>query len=163
MVDYYLVRLNCPSFSFLFTRLYNLLKAVGRKFPRVGLFVEKTYPYRSVLLFLFPLVYRLIGIAQSLIMSGEGEVKSSELETGLSLSKDHKALQVTSSSTLYKVWDICCTLKGKDNGRIGFDSLRQSRLGSLVAMIGLSTLMLTKCAFTRLTSSVVFVFPSIPS
>ncbi|KAL0008668.1 hypothetical protein SO802_010170 [Lithocarpus litseifolius] len=51
-------------------------------------------------------------------MSGEGEVRSSELETSLSLSEDHRALEVTSLSTPYKAWDVCCTLKEKDEGRI---------------------------------------------
>ena len=54
MVDYSLVRLDCPSVSFFFTRLCSLLEAVGRRRPRVGLFIEKTCPYRFVLFFLFP-------------------------------------------------------------------------------------------------------------
>ena len=44
----------------------------------------------------------------------------------------------------------------------GFNSLHQLGLGFLVAMIGLVVLMLTRCASMRLTSSVVFVFPSLP-
>ena len=50
----------------------------------------------------FPLVHRFVWFAQPLIMFGEGEVRSSELETGLSSSEDRKALKVTSPSTPYK-------------------------------------------------------------
>lgn len=50
-------------------------------------------------------------------MSGE-EVRSSELETGLSSSKDHGALEVTSPSTPHKAWGICFSLKEKDKKRI---------------------------------------------
>ena len=45
---------------------------------------------------------------------------------------------------------------------VGFNSLCLLGLGSLVTMIGLAILMLMRCASTRLTLSVVFVFPSIP-
>ena len=102
MVDYSPVRLDCPSVSFFFAHLCGLFKVVSRKRPRVGHFIEKHYPYRSILPFLFSLVYHLAGISQSLIMSGEDRVRSSELEIGLSSSKDHRALEVTSSSTPYK-------------------------------------------------------------
>ena len=51
-------------------------------------------------------------------MSGESEVRSSELETGLSSSEDHGALDVTSPSTPHKAWDICCFLREKDKKRI---------------------------------------------
>ena len=114
MVDYSLVRPDCPLISFFFARLCSLLEVIGRKRPRVGLFVEKTCPYRSVLLLLFPLVYCLLGIAQSLIMFGKGGVRSSELEMVLSLSEDRGALEVTFPSSLHKAWSISCALKGKD-------------------------------------------------
>ena len=51
-------------------------------------------------------------------MSGEGKVRSSELEIGLSSFEDRGALKVTSLSTLHKVWDIRCALKEKDEKRI---------------------------------------------
>ena len=116
-VDYSLVRLDCPSVSFFFARLCGLLEAIGRKRPGVRLFVGKDYPYRSVLLFLFPLVHRSIGISQSLTMSVE-EVRTSKLETGLSSSKDRGAHKVSSLSTPCKAWSICCSLKEKDEKRI---------------------------------------------
>ena len=118
MVDYSLVRLDCPSISFFFARLCGFLGVIGRKRPRVGLFIERSCPYRSIMLFLFPLVYCSVGIAQSFTMSEGGEVRSSELETGLSLSKDRGVLEVISPSTPYKAWGICCSLKKKDKKRI---------------------------------------------
>ena len=51
-------------------------------------------------------------------MSREGEVRSSELETDLSSSEDRKALKVTFLSIPNKAQDVCCVLKGKDEGRI---------------------------------------------
>ena len=95
-----------------------LFGTLSRQRPRVGLFVEKNCSYRSILLFLFPLVHRSVGIAQSLIMSGEGEVRSSELEMGLSSFKDCGVLKVTSPSTPHKAWGICCSLMEKDEKRI---------------------------------------------
>lgn len=73
---------------------------------------------KFVLCFLFLLVYRFAGIAQTLAISREGDVRSSKLETGLSSFDDRGALEVTFSSTPYKAWDIYCALKGKDEGRI---------------------------------------------
>ena len=57
-------------------------------------------------------------IAQTLAMSREGEVRSSELETGLSSFEDHRTLKVTSLSTPCKAWDVCYALKEKDKGSI---------------------------------------------
>ena len=118
MVDYSLVRTDCPLVSFFFTRLCGLLEIIGRRCPKVGLFVGRNYPFRFVLRFLFPLVHHSIGIAQTLAMSIKGAVRFSKLEMGLSSFKDHRALEVTSPSTPYKAWDICCALKEKDEGRI---------------------------------------------
>ena len=66
MVDYSLVRSDCPSVSFCFARLCGLLKIVGRRRPKVGLFIGRNCPFRFVLRFLFPLVHRFVGIAQTL-------------------------------------------------------------------------------------------------
>ena len=51
-------------------------------------------------------------------MFGKGEVRSSELVIGLSSSKDHGALEVTSLSTPHKAWGICYALKEKDKKRV---------------------------------------------
>ncbi|KAK9988717.1 hypothetical protein SO802_028956 [Lithocarpus litseifolius] len=93
MVDYSLVRLDCPSVSFFFARLCGLLESVGRSRPQVRRFIGRDYPFRLALVFLFSLVHCLICIAQTLSMSEEKEVTSSELEMGLSLSEDRKALE----------------------------------------------------------------------
>ena len=113
MVDHSLVWSDFPSVSFFFARLCGLLESVGRKRPRVGSFVGRDCSYRSVLPFLFPSIHRLVGVAQTLIKFGE-EVRSSQLETGLSSSKDRGALEVASLSTPHKAWGICCSLREKD-------------------------------------------------
>ena len=46
------------------------------------------------------------------------EVRSSDLETGLSSSDDHVILEATSVSTPYKAWTVSCSLMGKDEQRI---------------------------------------------
>ena len=61
-------------------------------------------------------------MARFLKMSGE--VRSSELETGLSSSDDREVPKVTSPSTPYKAWNIQCALLG-----IGFNFLIRLELG----------------------------------
>ena len=89
------------------------------------------YPHNFVLSSLFPLVSHSTKVARSLKMS---EVKSSELETGLSSSDDHVISKVTSLYTLYKAWNISCSLTGKDEKRIRdrfqFPSLVRIRIPS---------------------------------
>ena len=51
-------------------------------------------------------------------MSRESKVRPSKLETSLSSSEDHGALEDTSPSTPHKAWDICCFLREKDKKRI---------------------------------------------
>ena len=46
------------------------------------------------------------------------EVRSSDLEMGLSSSDDRVILEATSISTPYKAWNILCSLIGKDEQRI---------------------------------------------
>ena len=55
MVDYFAVRSNCPLVSFFFARLCGLLEVVGRKHPRVGLFIEKKLSLQVCSTFLFSL------------------------------------------------------------------------------------------------------------
>ena len=158
MVDFSLVRSDCPSISFFFTCLCSLLEFVDWKCSKVGLFEGRDCAYRFVLLFLFPLVHHSIGDAQTLTMSGE-EVRSSELETSLFSSEDSRALEVTSSSTLHRAWVLCYALKEKDERRI----LSKFQFPPSVLVRRLVILMPTRYAFMRLTSSVVFDFPSIHS
>ena len=68
--------------------------------------------FRSfVLSSLFPLVSHSTKVARSLKMS---EVRSSDLEIGLSSFDDRVISEATSPSTLYKAWTISCSLMGKD-------------------------------------------------
>ena len=102
MLEFFVVRSNCLSISFLFAHLCSLLEAIGRQHLEVGFFVGRNFPLRFALCSFFPLVLRSVGFAQMLVMSGEGKVRSSELETNLSSSGDCRALEVTSPSTPYK-------------------------------------------------------------
>ena len=63
MVDYAVVRSDCPSVSFFFVQLCSLLEAVGRLRPKVGLFVGRNCPFKFVLHLLFPLVHRSVRVA----------------------------------------------------------------------------------------------------
>ncbi|XP_065618227.1 receptor-like protein EIX2 [Quercus suber] len=54
-------------------------------------------------------------VARSLKMS---KVRSSDMETGLSLSDDRVISEATSPSTPYKAWTISCSLTGIDEKRI---------------------------------------------
>lgn len=87
-----MVRSNCPSISIFFAWLSSLLEVVGRQRPKVGLFVARDCSFRFSLGFLFfPLVHHSVGTTQPLIMFKDDEVRSSDLETGLSSSEDRKA------------------------------------------------------------------------
>ena len=112
MVDYFFVRVDCPSITFLFARLGCLLESVeGECLKWVSLFMGEDYPYKFFLFSLFPLVSHFAKVARSLKMS---EVRSSDLETGLSSSDDRVISEATSLSTLYKAWTISCSVTGKD-------------------------------------------------
>ena len=101
MVDYSSVRVDCPSVAFLFAHLGCLLEVVeGEYLKWVSFFVGEDYPYRFAISFLFPLVSCLARVAKLLKMSKE--VRSSELETGLSSPDDRVVPKVTSPSTPYK-------------------------------------------------------------
>ena len=113
MVDYSFVKVDCPSVAFLFTHLGCLLEVIeGECLKWVSFFMGEDYPHRFVLSSLFPLVSHSTRVAKSLKMSGE--VRSSELETGLSSSDDRVSPEVTSPSTPYKAWNVPCALSGKD-------------------------------------------------
>ena len=86
-----LVSSSCSS-------LFSYSSMVGYSFVRVDC------PSISFLFSLFPLVSCSARVARSLKMSRE--VRSSELETGLSSSDNRKMLKVSSPSTSYKAWNI---------------------------------------------------------
>ena len=112
MVDYTAVRANSPSIAFFFAHLSSLLEFVeGERLERVSSFVGEDCLYTFVLSSLFPLVSHSAKVARLLRMS---EVRSSDLETGLSLSDDHVVSEATFVSTRYKAWNILCSLTGKD-------------------------------------------------
>ena len=97
MVDYSYVRVDCPSIAFLFACLGCLLELIeGECLKWVNLFVGEDWPYKFVLSSLFPLVSHSAKVARSLKMS---EVRSSNLEMGLSLSDDRVISEATSPST----------------------------------------------------------------
>ena len=73
-------------------------------------------PYKFVLSSLFPLVSHSAKVARSLKMS---EVRSNDLEMGLSSSDNHAISEATSPSTPYKAWTILCSLTGKDKNGTG--------------------------------------------
>jgi len=100
MVDYSSVRLDCPSIAFLFACLGCLLGSMEEGcLDWVGLFMREDFPYEPVLTLLFPLVSRSAKVARSLKLS---EVRSSDLETGLSSTDDRVISKATSPSTPYK-------------------------------------------------------------
>ena len=100
MVDYSSVRLDCPSIAFLFTCLGCLLRSVEEGcLDWVGLFMRENCPYEPVLTLLFLLVSCSAKVARSLKLS---EVRSSDLETGLSSTDDRVISEATSPSTPYK-------------------------------------------------------------
>ena len=104
--------------SFFFAHLCGLLKSIGRKHPQVRRFVGRNCPFRVVLVFIFPLIHHSVGIAQTLLMAKEEEVRSSELEMDLSSSKECGAPEVSFVSTPHKAWSIYCALKEIDKRRI---------------------------------------------
>ena len=93
MVDY-------STIVFFFAHLGSLLESVeGECLGRISSFVGKDCPYTSVLSSLFPLVSHSTEVAKLLRMS---EVRSSDLEMGLSSSDDRVVSKATSVSTPYK-------------------------------------------------------------
>ena len=100
MVDYSSVRSNYPSIALLFARLGYLLESVKEGcLDWVSLFVREDYPYEPVLSSLFPLVSHSAKVARFLKMF---EVRSSDLETGLSSSNYCVISEASSPLTPYK-------------------------------------------------------------
>jgi len=116
MVDYSTIRADCPSIAFFFAHLGSLLEFVeGECLKGISSFIGKDYPYTFAFSSLFPLVSHSTEVARLLRMS---KVRSSDLETGLSLFDDHVVSRATSISTPYKDWNISCSLSEKDKKRI---------------------------------------------
>ena len=123
MVDYSAVRVGCPLIAFLFARLGCLLKSIEEECLKwVNLFMGEDCPHKFVLSSLFPLVSHSTKVARLLKMS---EVRSSDLETGLSSSDDHVISETASPSTLTKPGQFRVPLRERMKSRsgIGFSSL----------------------------------------
>ena len=99
-VGYSTVRAYCPLIAFFFAHLDSLLESVeGDCLERVSSFIGEDYLYTFFLSSLFPLVSHSVEVARLLRMS---EARSSDLETGLSLSDDRVVLEATFVSIPYK-------------------------------------------------------------
>ena len=90
MVDFAFIRKETPSVLFFFARLGVFLESSSRRRPHVGLFVPHDCgAFRPVWIGLFPLIHHSL-IAHHLEMTAieyrDSDVRSSELETGLSSS-----------------------------------------------------------------------------
>ena len=102
--------------AFFFAHLGCLLEFVeGECLERISFFVGEDCSYTFVISSLFPLVSHFAWVARLLKMS---EVRSSDLEMGLSSSDDRMVSKATSVSTPYKAWNILCSLTRKDKQRI---------------------------------------------
>lgn len=87
MVDFDFVRQECPSISFFFTKLEVFLDYSSGRRPQMGLFMSRFTAFRLVLLSLYPLIrHSLIKhhLEMTTVEYREDDVRSSELETGLS-------------------------------------------------------------------------------
>ena len=113
MVDYSAVRVNFPSIAFFFAHLGSLLKSIEGEC--LDFFAGEDCLYTSVLSSFFPPVSHSARVARSLKMS---EVRSSDLEMGLSSSNDRVVSEAISVSTPYTALNISCSFMGKDEQRI---------------------------------------------
>ena len=96
MVDYSTVRVGFPLIAFLFACLGCLLESIEEECLKwVSLFMGEDCPHKFVISSLFPLVSHSTKVARLLKMS---EVRSSDLEMGLSSSNDHVISKAASYS-----------------------------------------------------------------
>ena len=88
MVDFDFIKKETPSVSFFFARLGVFLESSGGHCPHVGLFIPWDFgAFRPVLISLYPLIrHSLITyhLEMTAIKYRDSDVRSSELETGLS-------------------------------------------------------------------------------
>ena len=91
MVCFEFLSQECPSVSFFFAQLGVFLEYSSGRHPQVGLFVPRFYALRPVLFFLYPLIRQSLIKHHSKMATIEyrvDDVRSSELETGLSSNAD---------------------------------------------------------------------------
>ena len=139
---------------------------MGRAHPQVGVFIRGDYSYRSILLSLYPLVHRSVGITQIMdILTLDEAVRSSDLKTGLSSGDEFVVQEVALSSQPFKAFEIISSLKGKDVVRIKekfqFPSSVNLRIPS--RMNRACSIILTRFAYMRKTLLVGCTFPSFSS
>ena len=128
MVDFVSFRQQTPYVSFFFARLGVFLEHSDGKCPQVGLFFPHCCAaFRSVLVTFYPLIWRSLikyHLEMAVVEEGDFEVRSSELETGLSsnyefeelgvdiaVSKLLKTPNLTSSSSsppFHALFESCC-------------------------------------------------------
>ena len=165
---------ECPSISFFFARLGVFLEYSSSQCPQVGLFASCFTTLKPVLLSLYPLIIHSLikrHLEMTTIEYREDDVRSSELETGLSSNAeslckvvDIVASKLPSTSSLPPLHSLSeiCSLKDKQMG-LGKDYSfpKVPPLDCLVLVKKLVTLPMEKCASTRLTFYVVFTSLSI--
>ena len=90
MVENSEVRQHCPSVSFFFTRLGAYLGSFSSHCPPIEGFVSRDSSLGLVLVDLYPLLHQSLNWFREMM----SEVRSSELETGLSFSDDPVEVEV---------------------------------------------------------------------
>ena len=103
MVGFEFVSQECPSISFFFARLRVFLEYSAGRRPQMGLFVPHSSALKPVLLFIYPLIRQSLIKYHSEMDSIEyraDDVRSSELETGLSSSVETLSKIVDTDSWL---------------------------------------------------------------
>ena len=125
MIDFDFIRQECPSISIFIARLGVFLEYSSGRRPQVGLFVSCFTTFKSILLSLYPLIrHSLIKhhLEMTTVEYRENDVRSSELETGLSSNAESLCKEVdmavskfpsSSSSTPLHALSEFCSLKEK--------------------------------------------------
>ena len=129
------VRTECPSISFLFARLRGSLGV----FPHLENFISEGNSLGIVVADLLPLIHQSIDWFRDLVREVMSEVRSSELETGLSSSDEPTEgdTAVSASREVRPSLDL----------RIGFNSLTELGFVYLVKVNGLAIFFRGRCAF----------------
>ena len=87
MVDFDFVRQQCSSISFFFARLRVYLEYSSRQHPQASLFVPRFIAFKPILLALYLLICHYLmkhHLEMTSVEYRQDDVRSSELETGLS-------------------------------------------------------------------------------
>lgn len=144
MVGFEFVSQECPLISFFFARLGVFLEYSTSCCPQVGLFVPHSSALKPILLFLYPLIWQSLIKYHSEMDNIEyraDDVRSSELETGLSssaetLSKivDTAVSQLPSSSSSCPLHALSKSCSLKESHLKGFRKRFQFPKGTSVRL-----------------------------